>query len=293
MHDLDLSVVIGTRDRAESLMRTLGSFAAVENRTGLRWEVVVVDNGSVDQTATRALSFMDRLPLRVMQEPAPGISRARNAGIREARGHIILLTDDDCLVAPDWLENGAKLLRVNPHQLIGGRVDLHNEDDVPLSVKTTDEREILDTDISLWGFVHGANFALTQDVFATVGLFDEALGPGTNTKAAEDTDFVYRCLRAGIPVVYEPGLCVSHDHRRKGHAAYSSLQRSYSKGMGAFAVKHLLRGDRRPMKELYWDFRSTALSWRSGQSDIDLVLAKTNALAGIAYYCLGLLRSRQ
>jgi glucosyl-dolichyl phosphate glucuronosyltransferase len=65
--------------------------------------MIVVDNGSTDDSAEVASSFVDRLPIRVVHEAEPGLSRARNAAVRAARGEYVVWTDDDCVVDGQWL----------------------------------------------------------------------------------------------------------------------------------------------------------------------------------------------
>lgn len=70
---------------------------------GCRWELLLVDNRSTDRTRAVALAWSDRLPLRYLYEPQPGLSAARNRGLAEARGRLALFTDDDVRVDADWL----------------------------------------------------------------------------------------------------------------------------------------------------------------------------------------------
>jgi glycosyltransferase involved in cell wall biosynthesis len=96
-----LTVAICTRNRADSLSRTLRALCAVETPTD--WEVVVVDNGSTDATASVCGAFAGALPLKRIFEPRAGLSNARNAAVHAARGDYIVWTDDDVLVSPGWL----------------------------------------------------------------------------------------------------------------------------------------------------------------------------------------------
>ncbi|MGH9885968.1 MAG: glycosyltransferase family 2 protein, partial [bacterium] len=114
-----LSVAICTRDRAASLRRTLASLAECA-RASDPWEVLVVDNGSRDDTPAAAAAFEGTLPVRVIHEAAPGLSNARNAAVREARGAYIVWTDDDCLPARDWLSAYAAAFRAEPDAAVFG-----------------------------------------------------------------------------------------------------------------------------------------------------------------------------
>ena len=104
------SVVIATYNRCQDLRDTLGSLAAL--RPDATWEVIVVDNNSTDTTRVvveeAAPSFP--APLRYVFEREQGRSPALNAGIRQARGTIVVTTDDDVRVESDWLNRAAEAL---------------------------------------------------------------------------------------------------------------------------------------------------------------------------------------
>ncbi len=98
-----ITVAICTRDRCELLAQALGALAAVDVPVGLEWEIVVVDNGSRDATAAAVDRFTAVLPIRRLSEATAGLSNARNAAVRAARGAYILWIDDDVLVERQWL----------------------------------------------------------------------------------------------------------------------------------------------------------------------------------------------
>jgi glycosyltransferase involved in cell wall biosynthesis len=121
------SVVICTRDRAQSLTRTLESVVqavAVARRDvpQARWELLVVDNGSTDNTQEVVAGFADRLPIRSVVHPVPGLSNARNAAIDRVAGRYLLWTDDDVLVDESWLSAYLTAFQTYPDtQIFGGR----------------------------------------------------------------------------------------------------------------------------------------------------------------------------
>jgi glycosyltransferase involved in cell wall biosynthesis len=118
------SVVICTRNRARSLERTLASLVVAAAQTAEPWELIVVDNGSTDDTATAAAAFADRLPLRVVSQPIAGLSNARNAGVAASRGDYVLWTDDDVVVDERWLAAWFHAFRTRPDDAVfGGRTE--------------------------------------------------------------------------------------------------------------------------------------------------------------------------
>jgi glycosyltransferase involved in cell wall biosynthesis len=87
---------------------------------GLSWEVLIVDNGSEDHTAEVIASYGARLPLVGLRETTPGLSNARNAGVRHARGRYLLWTDDDVRVHEDWLAAYLEAFRAFPDGAVFG-----------------------------------------------------------------------------------------------------------------------------------------------------------------------------
>src|SRR6185436_15824891 len=119
---MDISVIICTTNRANDLRDTLASLARV-NRPG-RVELLVVDNGSVDETKAVVEEAAKSYPfsLRYLYEAEPGKYAALNAGIRASAGRIIAATDDDARFEADWLERAVDGLSRYGCEFVGGRV---------------------------------------------------------------------------------------------------------------------------------------------------------------------------
>lgn len=96
-----VSVLIATRNRAASLHRTLNGLTGQLDPS--TWELVVVDNGSVDETREVLSGYRNRLPLLPLFEPAGGKTRALNRALRSARGDLLVFTDDDVKPSGNWL----------------------------------------------------------------------------------------------------------------------------------------------------------------------------------------------
>ncbi len=177
-------------------------------------------------------------------------------------------------------------------QVIGGRVELCNAGDLPVTIKTSTSKDKLTSHERLFGFLLGCNMIIGREVFDRIGLFDVRLGAGTGLAAAEETDFVYRALKASIPVSYEPDLLVFHRHGRTKRAETDKLMRGYMIGTGAFAMKFLLLGDIDPTKNCWWQFCAAVRQWWSGQTGFLRVLIATFTLVGgIKFLCGPILRS--
>jgi GT2 family glycosyltransferase len=130
----------------------------------------------------------------------------KHCGLDQATGRIIVLTDDDCRLAPDDLTALVQAYDgdVGP-ALRGGRVELGDTRDLPFTIKTDLEPQQF-TGGNPGGLVHGCNLTMSRSVVELVGCFDTSLGPGQPIGTADDTDFVYRAYRTGVPVLYDPSM---------------------------------------------------------------------------------------
>lgn len=118
-----VTVAICTRNRAASLARTLNSLVAMDS-PNVAWEVLVIDNGSTDDTAGVLARFAGQLPIRSETEARAGISHARNRAAASARGTYIAWTDDDTLVDREWLATYVRAFARWPEAvLFGGRIE--------------------------------------------------------------------------------------------------------------------------------------------------------------------------
>jgi glycosyltransferase involved in cell wall biosynthesis len=119
---LAASVLLATRNRAGLLRATLAHLAR-QVTDGLRWEVVVVDNGSEDGTAAVLAEARATLPLVVVSEPRAGKNRALNRALPLARGALLVFTDDDVEPEPRWLAEHVGAARRWPsHAVFGGPI---------------------------------------------------------------------------------------------------------------------------------------------------------------------------
>jgi len=97
---LTVGVIIPARNRADLLHNSL---EALTRQVRAPDEVIVVDNGSTDNTKQVVEQYLARLPIRYLYEPIPGAGQARNLGIRNATSEVLAFTDDDCVPDKDWL----------------------------------------------------------------------------------------------------------------------------------------------------------------------------------------------
>mgnify|MGYP001495030203 CR=1 FL=1 len=116
-----LSVIIPTRNRAKSLADTLASL--VKQTYSADWyEVLVIDNGSTDNTRDVCTTFRDKIPqLRYFYEEKPGLHVGRHLGMKMAKAEILVFADDDIEAFPTWLEAIVESFKDKDVVLVGGK----------------------------------------------------------------------------------------------------------------------------------------------------------------------------
>jgi glycosyltransferase involved in cell wall biosynthesis len=258
---IDISLLICTRNRSRSLAATLASVDTAARHPGRgSIELIVVDNGSTDGTAAVIRHWATDRPftVRLLSEPQPGLARARNTALRAARGRIVAMTDDDCVLHPDYFTRLVQVFAAQPAPvIIGGRILRGDPADLMLTVKLEDHPMLAEPGTFPGGFVMGANLAFTADVRRMVGPFDARFGAGAPFRAAEDTDFLLRAQAQGIPIRYDPGFVVDHHHGRRHADEAVTLLAGYGFGDGALYAKHI-GTDRRVRRWLAQDLRNLA-----------------------------------
>jgi glycosyltransferase involved in cell wall biosynthesis len=246
-----ITVVMCTRNRTASLADALSSVLACDYP---RFEVIVVDNASINDATAQYVAQLRDPRVRALAEPVPGLSVARNAGILAARGDVVAFTDDDVVVDPMWLRWFGHAIQTTPKVgcvtgLVPGgefRTPAQCWFDNQMNWSKNLTKEVFDITrppvgdrlfpfhVGLYGA--GASFAMPRSVLTELGGFDEALGAGSPTGACEDNDMFLRVLAAGHVLIYEPAAVVWHRHRAD-MAGLVTQVRSYGLGLGAWLTK--------------------------------------------------------
>ncbi|MEW6602099.1 MAG: glycosyltransferase family A protein [Nitrospirota bacterium] len=254
-----ISVIICTCNRGERLLDTLKSIENMSVDTGVEWELIIVDNNSTDNTKSviQEFSCESRIPMRYVFESAQGLSNARNAGLREATGGYTAFTDDDCIIDKQWLTSIIREFESDPDLIgIGGRVELYNDKDQRVTVRTYKERLLFASPYDTFKLFTGCNMAFARRVYDLIGTFDPEFGAGTKLKSAEDSDFFYRVFKAGGKMIYSPEVLVYHNHGRNTDSQVRALNRGYVIGRGAFYCKHIMKGDSTVLKMAFREYLS-------------------------------------
>ena len=228
----DISVIIPTVGRS-ILRRCLRSIADGSELPG---QVIVVDQSSNPEIRGWLKELEERgVETKHLPSLQTGKASAVNRGVECANTEFIAITDDDCLVAPDWLRNMRAHLKAHPSTVVTGRVEAAGDEAVPLVVTSmstaTYSRPRLKFDT-----LSGGNMGVALTVMNQVGLLDEDL------RCSEDGEWAYRALRTGVQIKYTPDVVVFH-YGWRDTMERQQRYREYAKGSGRFYGKYLRQGD--------------------------------------------------
>jgi GT2 family glycosyltransferase len=262
---LDISIIICTRNRAQSLSGTLESLAAI--RTEYQWEALVVDNASTDRTAV-VIAAADKCGgrLRYLYESRVGLGAARDGAWRQAKCQILCFTDDDCYLTPGFIDAMIAAFAERPRAgCIGGRILRFDSTDAPITIdERTQPLRTPPYSFVYPGMLQGANMAFRREALQASGGFDPTMGAGT-PYPCEDIDALAAVLWSGYEAWFDPRPLIYHHHRRKA-ADLPNLIADYGRGRGAFYAKYVARRETRwlfmrkwiasPKHNLHYDFDS-------------------------------------
>lgn len=221
---------------------------------GLAVEFIVVDNGSTDQTKSVVGSISDRIPVKYIFEPHAGKNRALNTALDKIKlGRIIVFTDDDVDVSPDWLVSIRSVCDRWPnHAVFGGRINVvFPVEKVPqwtcdpyLYALGFAHHNISDIECIYGTFVtpFGPNYWVRRDVFDNGRRFYEAVGPRpTNRIMGSETSFLISLQNDGYEIVYSPTVIVSHRVQPEMIRLSTLFRRAYRAGRGMVHIYGLPR----------------------------------------------------
>jgi len=218
-----VSIVVGTRDRAEQLECCLAALTSLAYKN---YEIIIVDNAPGNDATERLAA---KFPVRYVREYRPGLDYARNRGIAEASFEIVAFTDDDARPDSNWLRALNRAFSDPEVAAVTGPVtpaELETDAQVQFEFfyggmshgfkKRVIKRDFISEKELLWAssFGVGANMAFRKNVFEKIGLFDVALDVGTPSGGGGDVEMLHRVVARGHTLVYDPEALVWHRHRR-------------------------------------------------------------------------------
>lgn len=225
---VELSVIVCTRNRAKQLSTLIQCLGSQRDLEDIRWEIVIVDNNSIDNTKEVAYAFCEgsNLKINYIFEPKIGLSNARNTGILASKGSLLLFTDDDVLMPKEFISNALfGIQEFSEFQIFGFRVlpDWHEIEKPPFWLIFRKPFNLIQSFLP----VHelgvetlqypnrkarnpiGAAFLVKKEVFEKLGPFREELGAG-QSGVCEDTEFFYFAMINKFKILYWPYAALYH-----------------------------------------------------------------------------------
>lgn len=246
-----VSVVLATHSRPEFLSDCVASIARAMNAHD---ELLVMECCNPD--AARVLSNLG-VRATLVSGSHSGKCAKLNAGIRRAHGDVILVTDDDCRVPPDWVD---AMVAPFANAVVGAAFG----PSVGLSSAPGGSAPVLSPGPAppeLWNFAHGLSMAVRRNAAFDVGGFDERLGPGARVHG-EEADIVLRLASRGWTCVISGGAPVQHLEWRNAEESLANLS-VYQRGAGAYLGAGLRRDLRTTFKPFVLRIAHELGYWRN------------------------------
>jgi len=203
-----VSVIIPCYNDERGIVDTLESLAKQDYPEG-RWETIVVDNNSTDNSVGVVHSFRGLIPsLKIEREGRQSSYAARNKGISVSRGEILAFVDANVTIWNGWIRRGIASI-MKGYDYVGCRVDVYTAQQAANLWEIHDMLTSFPSRVSWdqWGFAVTAGLFVRRKVFDHVGLFDSRLVSGG------DLEFGNRVKDAGIKQYYDHDNPVSHPAR--------------------------------------------------------------------------------
>lgn len=222
---MDVSIILATHKRPESLKATLESFCHLEDE-GMTWEVIVADNAGGDDARQVVEHYARQLPIKFIVETHLGKCNALNSAMAHAAGDLFLFTDDDIVADSKWVLRMWQGVQARPsHSVFGGRIlpkfpDAISPEKLPIDFEHTwvkgcyaiADAETDEGEFHPW-MVLGPNWAIRSHLFHQGFAFRTDLGPGTDLIVGDETELAYRLHKSGCAFAYLPQGLVYHTIR--------------------------------------------------------------------------------
>ncbi len=251
-----VSVVVCTYNGASTLRECL---LALEQQTYPDFEIIVVDDGSTDQTSQILKDFPD---IKKITQENHGLSVARNRGIEAAQGDVVAFTDSDCMPDADWLYYLIQALEAEGTAAVGGpniSPPAHQWIQAAVAAAPGSPSHVLFNDRRA-EHVPGCNMAFRKQALLEIGGFNPVY-----RKAGDDVDVCWKILDLGYEIAFSPSAVVWH-HRRFNVKTYFSQQRGYGEAEALLRFQHMGRfdatGNSRWQGKIYGGLSTDSLFYR-------------------------------
>ena len=182
-------------------------------------DILIVDDGSIDGTTKKLKQYSE---IKVIESPHAGPAATRNNGIQNATGDIIVFTDSDCEVKPDWIKK--IIMDLDDADGVGGSIIAANLDSYTEKFEQNRRERLYGTIKRRINHLPSCNLAFRRQALESIGGFDEDFGRAS----AEDYDLCQRFTDSGSILVYDPLIPVIHHH---SSTISGVLRRAYIHGM--------------------------------------------------------------
>ncbi|MBN1356998.1 glycosyltransferase [bacterium] len=204
MPSIEISVIVPARNASGMISGCIEALKT-QNFDPARFEIIVVDDGSGDETG----SIAKTAGAIVVRTDPRGPAAARNAGAVAARGEIILFTDADCRPEPDWIH---QMVQPFEDRTVSGVKGTYRTDQTDLTARFVqaeyESKYRYMARFDRIDFIDTYSAGFRRDVFLTLNGYDESF-PGASV---EDQEFSFRMHEAGYKMVFVPRAVVRHTH---------------------------------------------------------------------------------
>jgi len=251
---MKISIILATYKRLNLLTGALDSFCAMD-KPEMEYEIIIADNEGSDLTRDLVKSYAGSINVKYLCEKTPGKNNALLAGLKAAKGSLIIFTDDDVVVSKTWISEYLKASDNYPDcSIFGGSVE------PVFPPGGLEGREYIDLEIMFFrsafgmtaidlkegycsvGRIWGANMAVRKSVFDSGLTFDPNIGPKGNDYAmGSENEFLRRAERNNFKAVFLPSCIIKHIILPEQLEEDWLLRRAYRSGRGKGAVTDLSR----------------------------------------------------
>lgn len=236
-----ISIVVATRNGQSTLPRMLSSLSNLA-RPESEVEFVFVDNGSTDKTGNILRAFRPQESVKVLREPRPGKTFALNAALKVVRGGLVLFTDDDVILDPEWAISFERVAQDQPNYSVFSGEIRHEWDAQPpgwLAQLADEGRSFGGTPIGFpegpipYNLLKGANFGVRSEVLKLVKFSEEFNYDSlAHSGGGEDVYFAQTAEKNGFKIWYTPQVKLKHIVRKDQIGLITILRRYYRIGKG-------------------------------------------------------------
>ena len=289
--NLSLTIIIPTKNRARMVQGLLDSMRELDGLDRIRPQIIVADNNSEDETWEVLQSITDDfpVPITVIKVQRAGKSAVVNEAVRRASGSMLAFLDDDVITDRGWLKAIERFVSRGAYRVGQGRIQLQSPEAEDPEIQRLIQRFRtiphlnFSNGIERVHSLNGANFTISRELLAQVGLFDERLGPGASG-TSEDVELAQRLTRAGISIGYMPEAIAYHRIDR------SRLTEKYFKSVHKKQGQSRLVFKNRSVPHILFDLCRTAFQYA-----IDSLVARERRRyrsKGRIYHYLGMLEAK-